>query len=901
VSHTPDPNSTFTTNFDFEKAPIDSFEDTWADLINDNLDLIDAAIAAAPVINAAGSNRSTMAIDAGDVIYSQGGGMWTVADSDDANIMTAAIAIATSSTTGGGEDITVQEAGPVAVAGLSGTPGMLLYVGASGAVSTSPGQYPRAIGTAIGGTGLLLNTYAVPMVGAHAAAHGPAGSDPLALDDLAAPGDNTDLNVSTTAHGLAPKLPNDDSLFLAGDGVWRDPAILDYYEADSSATIDATAAVILADATAADVVLTLPGAQASAGRSIVVKKIDSTAHTVTIAAASGETIDGAATKVLTAEHQTIALVAVYEGPIDAYRWAVTVIASGTGDIVGPSSSTDNALPRFDGTGGKTLQGSLVTVDDSGSVNIPSGQSYKVNGTALAASNVGALPTGTKLDDLSAPDDNTDLNASTTAHGLLPKLNGNTDTCLQGDGTWGSKSSSGGGDVTGPSSSTDNAITRMDGASGKVIQNSLATVDDSGNLNLPSGAKVKINNVDLAASDVGAAASSHNHDSAYVSVVSSPTTGNLAALTAGGEISDSGSAPDDFAAADHNHSGTYEPAITTLPISKGGTGTGTAPSAGQVLIGKTDGSYAPATLTEGTNVTITEGDGTITIAASGGGGSATRVTPDPVAIAHATSDAAAGKTGTIDLTANHGLLSRIRVRSDFIAGQQTGNGSFLVNNASGIAYNATTIAIDTASTGLTLADGDLVRIDGEIIKCGSGTSTSSIANATRGYAGTVATYHDDNVMGVKANDGLRLELYPNSSYNPKECLLTLREIMTGKWTTDANITASSTLITLAARPTVVSDFGLGSLILIDDTVDEIARVQDVYGDVADAATDDSIRTMDALAAHTSPVDVYRLIEFDVPIAFKFATSATTLYLKLFVEEKTTATVTATVDVVVEKFA
>ena len=58
---------------------------------------------------------------------------------------------------------------------------------------------------------------------------------------------------------------------------------------------------------------------------------------------------------------------------------------------------------------------------------------------------------------------------------------------------------------------------------------------------------------------------------------------------------------------------------TLPIARGGTGSSTAPSDGKLLIGKTDGSYAVANLTAGTNVTITNGDGTVTIAASGGGG------------------------------------------------------------------------------------------------------------------------------------------------------------------------------------------------------------------------------------------------------------------------------------------
>ena len=46
----------------------------------------------------------------------------------------------------------------------------------------------------------------------------------LKLDDLAAPDDNTDLDVSTLRHGLAPKAPGDATKFLRGDGTWAVPA-----------------------------------------------------------------------------------------------------------------------------------------------------------------------------------------------------------------------------------------------------------------------------------------------------------------------------------------------------------------------------------------------------------------------------------------------------------------------------------------------------------------------------------------------------------------------------------------------------------------------------------------------------------------------------------------------------
>ncbi len=46
----------------------------------------------------------------------------------------------------------------------------------------------------------------------------------------------------------------------------------------------------------------------------------------------------------------------------------TAADTGTGDVVGPASATDNALARFDATTGKLLQNSGITVDDSNNVS-----------------------------------------------------------------------------------------------------------------------------------------------------------------------------------------------------------------------------------------------------------------------------------------------------------------------------------------------------------------------------------------------------------------------------------------------------------------------------------------------------------------------------------------------------
>jgi len=50
-------------------------------------------------------------------------------------------------------------------------------------------------------------------------------------------------------------------------------------------------------------------------------------------------------------------------------------SGGTGDVVGPSSATDNALARFDTTTGKLIQNSVVTIDDTGNVSGLSTEKY----------------------------------------------------------------------------------------------------------------------------------------------------------------------------------------------------------------------------------------------------------------------------------------------------------------------------------------------------------------------------------------------------------------------------------------------------------------------------------------------------------------------------------------------
>jgi len=174
---------------------------------------------------------------------------------------------------------------------------------------------------------------------------------------------------------------------------------------------------------------------------------------------------------------------------------------GGGDVTGPASSVDNAIARFDSTTGKIIQdytSNPPTISDTGDVNIDGDLDVEnivvsgtVDGVDIAtrdhakytdAEAVTAAKT-VKLDDFTATDDNTDLDFSTTAHGLTPKGT-NVGNFLKDDGSWAAPA--GGGDVTGPGSSTDNAIARYHETSGKVIQDYTSnppTISDTGDVNI----------------------------------------------------------------------------------------------------------------------------------------------------------------------------------------------------------------------------------------------------------------------------------------------------------------------------------------------------------------------------------------------------------------------------------
>lgn len=112
---------------------------------------------------------------------------------------------------------------------------------------------------------------------------------------------------------------------------------------------------------------------------------------------------------------------------------------GTGNVVGPETgSVDAQVARYDGATGLLLQASLLYVDDSGSLDIPAGQAYKIGGTALAYGDVGAAAAyHTQAESSLTFSDISTGDVSAAKHGFAPKAPSVTNNLYYGlqNGAW----------------------------------------------------------------------------------------------------------------------------------------------------------------------------------------------------------------------------------------------------------------------------------------------------------------------------------------------------------------------------------------------------------------------------------------------------------------------------------
>jgi len=122
---------------------------------------------------------------------------------------------------------------------------------------------------------------------------------------------------------------------------------------------------------------------------------------------------------------------------------------------GASSSTDNAIARYDGVTGKIIQNSAVTISDT--FGIFSGAVIPKTGNTVTASNLATTGSDVIIAGAAVPSTGQVLMAidSTSANWQTP--------------------------VSGPASSTDNAVVRWDGTTGRITQNSIITIADTSGL------------------------------------------------------------------------------------------------------------------------------------------------------------------------------------------------------------------------------------------------------------------------------------------------------------------------------------------------------------------------------------------------------------------------------------
>lgn len=138
-----------------------------------------------------------------------------------------------------------------------------------------------------------------------------------------------------------------------------------------------------------------------------------------------------------------------------------LIVSPTADVQGPASSTDEALVRFNGTTGKLLQNSVAILSDVG--NLSGVGTLGLSGPITDASQTAdraVVTNGSKA-----------MISSATTATEIGYVSGVTSAIQTQINT----------KVTGPASATDEAVVRYDSTTGKLVQNSGVTIDDSANL------------------------------------------------------------------------------------------------------------------------------------------------------------------------------------------------------------------------------------------------------------------------------------------------------------------------------------------------------------------------------------------------------------------------------------
>ncbi len=267
------------------------------------------------------------------------------------------------------------------------------------------------------------------------------------------------------------------------------------------------------------------------------------------------------------------------------------------------------------------------------------------------------------------------------------------------------------------------------------------------------------------------------------------------------------------------------------------------------------------------------------------------------ITYALTDANNGKTFSISTFPTSCTIREIRIRSNFVAGQQTWRVAF-VNNANGITPTDTSINCLTAEI---FQVGDYIYIEDEIAYVSAVDTVNNTITVTRGVKGTTPAYHNIGARMETANDGIRLSLFRNVSRKLVDRIKLLKDMMTWKGTTNAAISANDKVIKCTNSPLNMEKYD--TLYINDGANSERASIEEVNGTVVNVTYNNNIYVADPLLAHPTGIEIQKQDVYDVPIIFSGGDG--NLYGITFVDEKLDSTlypsgITITLDIVTEVY-
>ena len=352
-----------------------------------------------------------------------------------------------------------------------------------------------------------------------------------------------------------------------------------------------------------------------------------------------------------------------------------------------------------------------------------------------------------------------------ATGILPVVNGGNGTATPSlvggtniavSGTWPNQTitatGTAAGNVTGPVSSTDNAVVRFDNTTGQVIQNSGVIINDSGEVTVGvwKGTEVTV-----------------PYGGTGVSTLTGIVKGNgqsaFSAATAGTDYVAPGGAlgtPSSGTATNLTGLPLSTGVTGTLPVANGGTGT-TTPS-----------------LVAGTNVTISGTWPNQTIAATGGGGGSGTVTDVSVVSANGLAGTVATSTTTPAITL-----------STTVTGVVKGNGTALSAATAGTDYVAPGGALGTPSSGT------LTNCTFPTLNQNTTGSAGSVANALTAGTGisfsSGTTYNGSAAITINST---AVATYPGAG---------IANSTGSAWGTSYSTSGSGTVVALATSPSLTT--------------------------------------------------------------------------------------------------